>query len=53
MEGETSLGAFREVATMVGGGTVNIRKVLPYCGTSGVAIWVRYLGTENRNVTKL
>ena len=43
-EGETSLGAFREVSTAGGGRPVCLGKVIPCGGTSGVDIWVRNLG---------
>ena len=52
MEGETSLGAFREVAMVRGGGPVCIGKFLPRSGTSGIAIWVRDLSGDGSNVKK-
>ena len=53
LEGETSLGEFREVALTGGGGPVSLSKVIPRCGTSGVSIWGRDIGSDNSNVTKI
>ena len=52
LEFETSLGAFREVATTGGSGPDNLRKVLPRVGSRGVTIWGRYMGSDGSNVTK-
>ena len=43
-KGMTSLGLVREVSAEVWGVSVHVGKVLPRCGTSGAAIWGRYLG---------
>ena len=51
LEGKTNLGAFREVATVGGGGPDRLGKVLPRGGSSGVTIWSRDLGAEGSNGT--